>query len=851
MAEQVLYNNSGQPVAKETAFTFPDGSASYGFTFTTGTAAGTLSDVMVGLVDGTSTDGGSVAVRLFSTTSEMGVPYLGSQIADVGLASDAALSYSTIPTDLAVASPISLAPNTTYAILLTSVLGSNASLTQAAGDAGTGVAGGRFLSTYTITAKNVVPPPPSSTDNSTAGAAIGRVEEGSSAYQTIDPNSNLISVSGAGINNSGEVLGYADGAYFTDQGGFYSKLPADFEAASINSAGQVAGTSFSSSMNIGLVFNKDGTTTTLTGPAGAISLHVSGITDGGLVYGTYSGSQEIDKGFIENSGVYTDVYVPGSANTFLVSANDLGSSVGYAYDSFGNIAGFEDSNGLYKIISDPSGANTQASAINSAGQIIGSYQDVSGKTQSFIDDNGTFKTISYPGEPSGSVTTLTGINANGQVVGTTSVPGEAIATVSFVYDDRNGSYTPLSGPPGSASYETYGSGVNDLGQVVGTSGATAFVYTPPASAPPTTVLYDDTTQPVTQEGRLSLKNGSTGGFTFTTGSAAGTLADVKLSLVDSNPSDGGSVAVRLFTTTDQSVLDGTKIADLGLIADSSLSAFSPTPTDIPISASIALAPNTTYLIEATGVLGSNAILAQEAADAGTGVAGGQEVILGASGSGGSSSNSTVGAVVAEVSEAVVCFASGTRIKTNRGDIAVESLMVGDMVVCVSGTHRPIRWLGHRTIDCRRHLRPSEVMPIRIAAHAFGRGRPARDLYVSPGHAICIDIMGGVLIPAGVLANGTTIAPSMVERVIYWHVEVDEHEIILAEELPCESYLEMGNRNFFAELGTVALTASPDAPARTHADFCRPFYASGPLVDAVRARLSAGTHAFQSKLKYVG
>ena len=178
-------------------------------------------------------------------------------------------------------------------------------------------------------------------------------------------------------------------------------------------------------------------------------------------------------------------------------------------------------------------------------------------------------------------------------------------------------------------------------------------------------------------------------------------------------------------------------------------------------------------------------------------------------------------------------------------------MVGDMVVCVSGTHRPIRWLGHRTIDCRRHLRPSEVMPLRIAAHAFGRGRPARDLYVSPGHAICIDIMGGVLIPAGVLANGTTIAPSMVERVIYWHVEVDEHEIILAEELPCESYLEMGNRNFFAELGTVALTASPDAPARTHVDFCRPFYASGPLVDAVRARLSAGTHAFQSKLKYVG
>ncbi len=846
MADQILYDNSGQPVAKETAFTFPDGSASYGFTFTTGAAAGTLSDVMAGLVDGTSTDGGSVAVRLFSTTSEMGVPYLGSQIADVGLVSDAALSYSTAPTDLEVASPIPLAPNTTYAILLTSVLGSKASLTQAASDAGTGVAGGRFLSTYTITADNVVPPPPSSEDNSTAGAAIGHVEEASSAYQTINPNSSSMSVSGVGINNSGEVLGYTDGAYFTDQGGFYSKLPADFEAAGINSAGQVAGTSFSSSMNTGLVFNKDGTTTTLTGPTGAAALHVSGITDGGLVYGTYSGSQDIDKGFIENSGVYTDVYVPGSANTFLVSANDSGSSVGYADDSFGNVAGFEDSNGSYKIISDPGGTNSQASAINSAGQIIGSYQDASGKIQAFIDDNGTFKTISYPGEPSGSVTKLTGINANGQVVGTTNVAGETIATVSFVYDDRNGSYTPLSGPPGSASYGTYGSGINDLGQVVGTSGATAFVYTPPASAPPTTVLYDDTTQPVTQEGRLSLKNGSTGGFTFTTGSAAGTLADVKLSLVDSNPSDGGSVAVRLFATTDQSVLDGTKIADLGLIADSSLSAFSPTPTDIPIAASIALAPNTTYLIEATGVLGSNAILTQEAADAGTGVAGGQEVILGASGSGGSSSNSNVGAVEAEVSEAVVCFASGTRIKTNRGDIAVESLVVGDMVVCVSGTHRPIRWLGHRTIDCRHHPRSSVVMPIRIAAHAFAPNKPVRNLYVSPGHSICADVVGGVLIPAGALVNNTTITQINVETVTYWHVEFDEHEIILVEGLPCESYLEMGNRSFFAENGTVALAASPDAAVRTHADFCRPYHADGPLVDAVRARLGARADAIHSE-----
>ncbi len=186
----------------------------------------------------------------------------------------------------------------------------------------------------------------------------------------------------------------------------------------------------------------------------------------------------------------------------------------------------------------------------------------------------------------------------------------------------------------------------------------------------------------------------------------------------------------------------------------------------------------------------------------------------------------------------VCFASGTRIRTLRGDVAVEALAVGDLVITASGAPRSIRWLGHRTIDCRRHPRPAEVLPVRIAAHAFAPSKPARDLVVSPGHSLCVDALGEMLMPASALINGTTIAQIEVERVTYWHVELDAHEIVLAENLPAESYLEMGNRAFFAEAGTVALGAIPDAPVRTHADFCRPYLASGPLVEAVRGRLAA-------------
>ena len=94
----------------------------------------------------------------------------------------------------------------------------------------------------------------------------------------------------------------------------------------------------------------------------------------------------------------------------------------------------------------------------------------------------------------------------------------------------------------------------------------------------------------------------------------------------------------------------------------------------------------------------------------------------------------------------------------------------------------------------------------------------------------------MLIPALALVNDTTVTQLVVDTVTYWHVELDSHDILLAENLPAESYLEMGNRGFFAEGDVILLAACPDAPVPTHADFCRPFHASGPIVDAVRACL---------------
>ena len=130
-----------------------------------------------------------------------------------------------------------------------------------------------------------------------------------------------------------------------------------------------------------------------------------------------------------------------------------------------------------------------------------------------------------------------------------------------------------------------------------------------------------------------------------------------------------------------------------------------------------------------------------------------------------------------------------------------------------------------------------MRPVRIAAGAFGEELPRRDLVVSPGHGLFIaDSDGERLIPAGCLVNGTTITWEAVDHVDYVHIELGRHDILLAEGLPAESYLDVGNRADFGGLGT-ATTLHPLFAATAHEAARAPFVIAGPLLDVVRARLS--------------
>ena len=133
-----------------------------------------------------------------------------------------------------------------------------------------------------------------------------------------------------------------------------------------------------------------------------------------------------------------------------------------------------------------------------------------------------------------------------------------------------------------------------------------------------------------------------------------------------------------------------------------------------------------------------------------------------------------------------CFLSGTNILTERGEIPVEALNIGDLVKTAEGKLEPIKWIGHQTIEPSKVANPVRGYPVQIRAGALGDNIPSRDLHTSPDHSLFVD---GLLINAGALVNGISIISTKpVETFVYYHIELENHSLLIAEGASAESYL---------------------------------------------------------------
>ncbi len=145
----------------------------------------------------------------------------------------------------------------------------------------------------------------------------------------------------------------------------------------------------------------------------------------------------------------------------------------------------------------------------------------------------------------------------------------------------------------------------------------------------------------------------------------------------------------------------------------------------------------------------------------------------------------------------ICFMPHTRIRTPAGEVAVQDLKIGDLVRTADGRSVPVRWIGRQTVASR--FIDELQHPIRVKADAFGDNVPCRDLVVSPDHALLID---DLLIQAGALVNGTSILreKNIPAIFIYYHVEVEDHSLIFAEDAPAETFIDNADRANFDNWG---------------------------------------------------
>ena len=322
-----------------------------------------------------------------------------------------------------------------------------------------------------------------------------------------------------------------------------------------------------------------------------------------------------------------------------------------------------------------------------------------------------------------------------------------------------------------------------------------------ASAAATFNISSNTGASVTVNNTLDVVNTinlDTNGGVISLGTFIGALSTINVTIDGGGTFTAGGTAIGLLNGGSLTYSTGGGTAVFGTASDFINLSFAPIiqnfagPSDIVDDRSLSLSGFTSYTIsgsptgtQTVSIADSAGNFSFEVSNAGltnntyTTLTGGPLTLV-SDGSGGT--------------DIAACFLAGTRIRTPDGEVDVENLKIGDIVATASGDSVAVRWIGVRTVatlfaDVHR------LMPVRIQTGALAHNVPARDLLVSPDHAMFVN---GTLVHAGALVNGSTITreTNMPPRFTYYHVEVADHALILAENAPAETFVDNVDRMAF-------------------------------------------------------
>ena len=148
-----------------------------------------------------------------------------------------------------------------------------------------------------------------------------------------------------------------------------------------------------------------------------------------------------------------------------------------------------------------------------------------------------------------------------------------------------------------------------------------------------------------------------------------------------------------------------------------------------------------------------------------------------------------------IENVIPCFTPGTLIATPRGEVAVESLRVGDKIITRDNGMQEIRWLGRRDLSWTDLAAAPHLKPILIRQGSLGQDLPERDMLVSPNHRLLVanDRTAlyfdehEVLVAAKHLAAGKGIHSVDAAGASYIHFMCDRHEVVLSNGAWTESF----------------------------------------------------------------
>ena len=184
-----------------------------------------------------------------------------------------------------------------------------------------------------------------------------------------------------------------------------------------------------------------------------------------------------------------------------------------------------------------------------------------------------------------------------------------------------------------------------------------------------------------------------------------------------------------------------------------------------------------------------------------------------------------------------CFISGTRIATPDKEVAIDELRIGDLVMTSSGKPKPIKWIGrnHYTRAPSEAWHPN-VAPVKVASFALDGRMPHADLYPIPGTR---HHLYGMLIP---VRPSSTAAPSSRANMRaltldYYHIELEEHDVALAEGAAAETYGRDSRYGFDNAEEYERLYGSTVGPKRSFAPIVGLFGGRQELASRLRSAVS--------------